>query len=253
MTGPRRWRLVRARTDAVPASVRRFNQRAQERRLRAVRPWLVGAAALALLALVGWLVYGTPLLGVRHVEVHGATILTPEEVRAAAAIPDGTPLASLDLDAVQRRVTALTPVRHAAATRDWPFTVVIEVTERVGIAAVPRPDKAYDLIDDAGVVFHTVPTAGDLPVLKLAAPDPADPTTRAALQVLTSLTPALRDRLVILVAESPARIRLELRGGKQVIWGDATENADKADAATRLLGETGTVIDVSAPQFVTVR
>ena len=41
MSGPRRWRLVRARSDAVPASVRRFNQRAQQRRMQAARPWLV--------------------------------------------------------------------------------------------------------------------------------------------------------------------------------------------------------------------
>jgi len=57
--------------------------------------WTVG--------LLGWLVYGTPLLGVRHVTVQGTGVLRPEEVRAAAAIRDGTPLASLDLAAVRRR------------------------------------------------------------------------------------------------------------------------------------------------------
>jgi cell division protein FtsQ len=57
---------------------------------------------------------------------------------------------------------------------------------------------------------------------------------------------------VALVAESPARIRLELRGNRMIIWGDATDNAAKADAATRMLTEKGTVIDVSAPQFVTI-
>ncbi|OLB65764.1 MAG: hypothetical protein AUI10_05465 [Actinobacteria bacterium 13_2_20CM_2_72_6] len=253
MTGPRSWRLVRARRDAVPASVRRFNQRAQERRWRAARPWLVGAAGLGLAGLLGWLVYGTPLLGVRHVTVHGTGVLSPEEVRAAAGIRDGMPLASLDLSAVRHRVAALPPVRVATVERDWPSTIVIAVTERVGIAAVRRADHRFDLVDDSGVAFHTVPADPGLPALQLPAPAPGDPTTKAALQVLGALTPELRAQLVTLVADSPARIRLDLHGDRKVIWGDATENGDKALAATRLLSYPGSVIDVSSPQFVTIR
>jgi len=252
VTGPRRWRLVRARSDAVPASVRRFNQRAAQRRRQAARPWLVAAAALALAGLLGWLVYGTPVLGVRHLVVRGNVLVSTEEVARAAAVPDGTPLASVDLGAVQRRVAALTPVRQAHATRDWPFTVVIEVSERVGVAALSRSDHTFAVIDASGVVFRAVPTDPGLPALKLAAPGPADPTTRAALQVLAALTPQLRDQLVTLVADSPARIRLELRGNRKIIWGDATDNPAKVTAATGLLRQQGEVIDVSAPQFATV-
>src|SRR5689334_8397499 len=130
----RRWRLVRARPEAVPASVRRFNQRAKQRRWRAARPWLVGAAGLGLAGPLGWLVYGTPVLGVRHVSVHGATFVSPDEVRTAAAVRAGTPLASLDLSAVRRRVATLAPVRAARIERDWPSTVLIVITERVPVA-----------------------------------------------------------------------------------------------------------------------
>lgn len=253
MTGPRRWRLVRARTDAVPASVRRFNQRAQQRRREAARPWLVGAALLGLAGLVAWLVYGTPLFGVRHLVVRGNAVVSVEEVHAAAAVPDGTPLASVDLGAVQRRVAALTPVLTARATRDWPFTVVIDVTERTGVAALPQPDHTFKVIDAHGVVFRSVPTDPGLPALRLAAPGPADVTTRAALQVLAALSPELRGQLLALVADSPARIRLELRGNRKIIWGDATENDAKVVAATGLLRQPGMVIDVSAPEFATVQ
>jgi cell division protein FtsQ len=248
----RRWRLVRARSDAIPASVRRFNQRAQQRRIQAARPWFVAAAGLALVGLLLWLVYGTPVLGVRHVVVSGNTIVSTDEVRAAAGIPDGAPLASLDLGAVQRRVAALTPVRRAAVTRDWPFTVRIDVTERVGVAALARSDHRYQVIDGSGVVFQTVPADPGLPLLKLAAPGPADPTTQAALTVLAALRPPLRDDLATLEADSPAHIRLELSGNREIIWGDATQNDAKSVAATTLLAQPGTVIDVSAPQFATV-
>jgi len=252
MTGPRSWRLVRARTDAIPASVRRFNERARQRRWRAARPWLVGVAGLVLAGLAGWVVYGTPLLGVREVTVRGTTLVPADQVRAAAGIPVGTPLASLDLGAVRRRVATLPAVRSATVERDWPSQVLIVVTERVAVGQVARADGRFDLIDASGVLFHSVPSDAGLPTLKLAAPHPGDPTTTAALAVLAALTPDLRAQLVSLAADSPARIRLALRGYREVIWGDATDNAAKAQAATGLLRYPGSVIDVSAPQFVTV-
>ncbi|HEV7713849.1 MAG TPA: peptidase S33, partial [Asanoa sp.] len=43
----RRWTLVRAGSDAMPSSVRRFMRRARRRRVRAALPWAVGAASLA--------------------------------------------------------------------------------------------------------------------------------------------------------------------------------------------------------------
>jgi cell division protein FtsQ len=249
----RRWRLVRAPANAIPASVRRFNQRARQRRLRAAAPWLAALTALALAGLVGWVVYGTSLLGVRAVRVQGNSLVTADQVRAAARVPDGAALASLNLGAVAARVRQLAPVRAAKVTRDWPSTVVIAVTERVPVAVLRRPDRRYDLIDAAAVVFATVPARGRLPVLQLATPSPSDATTVAALEVLASLTQPLRDQLVTLVATAPTRIRLELAGAREIIWGDASRSATKAKVATSLLRRPGTVIDVSAPDVVTVR
>src|SRR2546429_7797390 len=172
MTGPRSWRLVRARTDAVPASVRRFNQRVQERRWQAVRPWLVGAAGLGLAGILGWVVYGTSLLGVRPVTGHGEAILALEQVRAAAAIPGGTPLASLDLSAVRRRVSALPPVRTARVERDWPSTIVITVTERVPVAAVRRADRRVGLFVGRRGGFRTGGGRAAAPQLPLSGAGP---------------------------------------------------------------------------------
>src|SRR5581483_5120584 len=114
----------------------------------------------------------TSLLGVRTVRVSGNSLVTPDQVRAAAAVPGGAALASLDLRAVARRVERLAPVRSAQVTRDWPSTVVIAVTERAPVAVLPRPDKRYDLIDASGVVYATVPARGSLPAMQLAAAGP---------------------------------------------------------------------------------
>ncbi|HEX6497589.1 MAG TPA: FtsQ-type POTRA domain-containing protein [Micromonosporaceae bacterium] len=253
-SGPRAWRLVRARTDAVPASVRRFNQRARRRRIRAAAPWLSAAVVVAIGAVAGWLVLNTSLLGVDRITVEGAHLVSADQVRQAAAVPLGTPLARVDADAVRRRlVAALPPVRSAHVRRGWPSTLVVQVIERTPVAVVPH-GRGFLLVDADGVGYLAVPSRpGGLPLVRVAHPAPDDATTRAALTVLGALTPKLRDGLGALVADAPTRIRLEMADGRVVVWGDATENAAKARVATSLLARPGTTIDVSAPDVVTVR
>ena len=199
---PRRWRLVRARGEAVPPSVRLFTARARRRRWRAARPWLVALGVLSLVGGVLAVLYATPLLGVAEVRVVGARL--------------------------------------------------VSVVERVPVAAVPA-GGGFAIVDGTGHVFDTVPQQpADLPVLAVPAPGPDDATTRAALAVLGSLTPQLRGQLVSVVADALTRIRLELRGGRSVIWGDATGNDAKARTVTDLLARKGRVIDVSALPVVTM-
>ncbi len=251
--GGRRWRLVRARHDAAPPSVRLFMARARQRRLRAARPWLVALVLVVLVAAGAVVVFATPLLGVARIRVVGAHLVTPDSVRAAAGVAPGTPLARVDLDAVGRRVGRLLPVRRATASRAWPDTLVVRVQERAGLAVVAQP-AGFGVLDDSGVVFTAVPARpADLALLRLAAPGPDDPATHAALAVLASLTNELRSRLVELRADAPTRVRLQLAGGREVVWGDATENELKARVATSLLTRPGKVIDVSAPNVPTVR
>jgi cell division protein FtsQ len=252
--GPRRWRLVRAGTDAVPSSVRRFMRRAHRRRLRVALPWTIAGAVLALVGVGVWVVYDTAAFGVREVRVTGAAILSPIQVRQAAAVRPGTPLARVDLDAVRARVARLAPVDTVQVRRDWPHAIVVSVVERKPVMAVPD-GKRFRLVDVHGVAYQTVTRRpAGLPLARLAAPPgPAEPTTRAAVQVLRALTGRLRAQLVTLVVDGPARIRLELRGDRRIIWGDATESDTKARVATSLLARDGDTIDVSAPDVVTIR
>ncbi|MFI9527525.1 cell division protein FtsQ/DivIB [Micromonospora rosaria] len=252
--GPnRRWQLVRAGSDAVPASTRRFMARARQRRVRAALPWAVAAGVLLLAGLVAWTVLGTGLFGVREVRVVGADLVTPVQVRDAAAVPDDTPLARVDLTAVAARIGDLAPVERVTVDRQWPDTLVVRLVERTGVAVVPQGD-GYAVIDRTGVVFRTLaepPPA--LPVVRVTRPGPADPGTRAALEVLGVLTPELRERLRDVHVEGLARISLRLRDERTVFWGDATRGAEKARVATALLGQPAERVDVSAPDVVTVK
>lgn len=229
--------------------------------MRAAVPWLVVAAVLALVALAGWVTYGTSVLGVRQVRVEGAAVLTAAQVQQAAAVRAGTPLARADLSGIRERVARLAPVERVTVSRDWPHTVVVAVTERTAVAVVPQ-DKKFLLVDRAGVLFTTVAERpSGLPAIE--AGSPAD--TASGVQVLVALTPQLRDDLISITVDGPARIRLALAGGREVIWGDSGRSELKAKVATALLTRAGsaasggqaagggTTYDVSAPDVVTIR
>jgi cell division protein FtsQ len=251
--GGRNWRLVRADTDAVPSSVRRFMARARQRRLAAALPWAVAAGVALVLGGLAWLVYGTSVLGVRDVRVTGTRTVSTIQVEQAAAVAMLEPLARVDLDAIRDRVQALPPVDRATVSRSWPSTVVVDVVEREPVAAVPD-GKQFQLIDDDGVAYRTVTRApAGLPLARLVAPGPGDVNTRSALTVLAAISPEIRRQLVAVSVTAPARIQLQLRGGRTVVWGDDTASDTKSQVATALLRRRGDVIDVSAPSVVTIR
>lgn len=256
-TTPTGWRLVRAGTDAVPAWVRQFFQirRPGVRRRR----WLTVVAVLALTGLTGWLLAATPLLAVQEVRVTGTTILSPAQVREVVAVPEQTPLLRVPVDEVADRVRGLAAVARVEVYREWPDTLVVEIVERVPAAAVRDGDR-FTLIDQEGVAFHTVANPpAELPVVELTGTVNEDRAVRAALVVLSALTPPLRAQLTTLTVAGPASIELSLETGQTVRWGDETASEDKARVATVLLDhevlqEQGlSVIDVSTPEVVAVR
>ncbi len=225
--------------------------------MRAAAPWAAATGLVALAGLAAWVLLATSAFGVREVSVTGVAIVTPDQVRAAAAVPPGAPLARLDLGEVARRIETLPPVERATVARDWPRGLTVSVTERTPVAAVPQ-GETFVLVDAAGVAFRTVgEKPADLPLAKVASPGAGDPNTQAAVRVLGALDADLRAELTAIEVTGPARIRLDLRDGRQVIWGDATELPAKARAASALLArektKKGAIIDVSAPDVVTVR
>ncbi|MGH3734859.1 MAG: cell division protein FtsQ/DivIB [Micromonosporaceae bacterium] len=252
-SGARDWKLVRASREAVPSSVRTRTVPSRVARRRRTLRWLAALATVAVVAAAVWVVFGTGVFAVAKVEVTGTKVLTPDQVRGAAVVVIGTPLARLDTEGITARVSRLAPVARVAVERHWPDTVVIRVTERTPVAAVPYA-RRYSVIDATGVVFQRVPRRPrELPLVELARPGPKDPATRDALRVLAALTPQLRVVLVKLAAPATTRITLHLTKGRTVIWGDAEHSTRKAQAASALLKRAAKVIDVSAPDVVTTR
>jgi cell division protein FtsQ len=132
---------------------------ARKRRGRAKRRrWLkrAGLAALvgALLAGIAWVVWGSPWLLARQVEVTGVAVVTTQDVVDAASVPLGTPLAAIDAAGIEARVVdALPAVAAAKVSRVWPGTVSIAVTERQAVLAVPL-SREFLWVSADGVIFH---------------------------------------------------------------------------------------------------
>ena len=264
---------VRHASAAGPRPVTELIDRAEAgrsaRRSRGVRRF---ARALLLLAPVlglAWVLFGSSWLVVDRVEVVGAVRVSAAEVERAVAVGSGTPLARVDTSAAEQRVAALPPVLAVEVSRSWPGTLRVEVTARTAVAAVVGAAGSAGgaagsagvsvadgvrLIDAGGVLFgaeRALPVG--LVALRVEAPGPQDPTTRAALQVHADLPVALRQRVRTITARSPSAVELVLADGKQVVWGAPGGTATKAAAALVLLRTDSTVVDVSAPGVVVRR
>ncbi|GAA4026082.1 hypothetical protein GCM10022247_58530 [Allokutzneria multivorans] len=212
---------------------------------------MVLLVVLVVLAL-GYVGLFTSVLGVRTVEVAGTKTITVEEVRAAAAIPDGHPILRLSSSDVAARVKALPVVESAEVDWSLPSTVTISVVERAPVAVFTAEDGTK-LVDRTGTPYATVAAAPPgLPVLKLARIAPDDPTTLAAVGVLAALPEKLRVEVQVISAESPGDIRLALSGDREARWGGTADSPRKAEVLLVLLSRQGSTYNVSSPDLPTV-
>ncbi|MFC6087205.1 cell division protein FtsQ/DivIB [Sphaerisporangium aureirubrum] len=219
-------------------------------------PWRTGLAVLlfcAVVAAAAWLVFFSPVLGVRKVAVSGNHGLSAEEVRRAAAVPPQQPLAAVDVEGVRRRVAALRQVESVTVERAWPSTLRIRLDERVPLAALPVPGGAA-VVDRHAVVIETrEATPVGLPVLRVGSFGPDDPATTAALAVVRGLPWELSRRVQEVRATTGRDVSLRLADGRTIMWGDAERTRDKARVAIALLERPGDAYDVSTPDVVTVK
>jgi cell division protein FtsQ len=201
---------------------------------------------------LGLLLYFTPIMSVRSTVITGLGAVTQDEVLAAAAVQPGTPLLQVDTDAVAERVATIRRVASARVQREYPSELRITVVERVPLVVKDYPDGPH-LFDRDGVDFASAPAPPGLPYLDAEAPGPNDAPTKAALQVLTALSPEVAGQVSRIAAPSVASITLTLNDGREVIWGTTDRTDDKAQTLGALLTQPGRTYDVSSPDLPTVK
>jgi cell division protein FtsQ len=233
----------------ISGSAKRGRRNADPRRIA-----LVGVLAVAVLGGACWALLGSSLLVVRHVEVVGDRLVTAAEVREAAKIKPGTPLASVNTEAAAARVEQLPPVLSAAVSRSWPDTIVITVRERTPVLAVAEAG-GYQLVDPYGVVVRS---AAHKPAgMPLLSPAPAvlrgSPAIRAVAAVVRQLPPEVRARLKWVSAASASAVTLHLGGRVTVLWGSASRAAQKSAELILLLRTHARYYDISDPDTAVTR
>ncbi|WP_166905186.1 cell division protein FtsQ/DivIB [Mycobacterium sp. DL440] len=209
---------------------------------------LVSVVAVAL----GLVLYFTPAMSARNVVVNGVAAVPQEQVLAAAAVAPGTPLLQIDTDAIAERVAMIRRVATARVQREYPSTLRITVVERVPVVVKDYPDGPH-LFDRDGVDFATEPPPPTLPYLDADNPGPADPATKAALEVMLALPPDVVAQVGRIAAPSVASIALTLADGRVVVWGTNDRTDEKALKLAALLTQPGHTYDVSSPDLPTVK
>ena len=244
-------RQARSRRGRRPLTARQRTGTGINRRKALRRRWVALLSAVTVAAVV-YLVLFTSLLGVRSVEITGASSVPADQIRAAAQVPDRKPMMLLDAGQIADRVRELPGVASVDVSRSWPSTLEISVTERTPIGFFTGADGVH-LVDATGLDYKTVQTKPEkLPQLSLARVAPDDAVTKSAIEVLASLPQQIRDQVTAVRAKTPGGVEFTLANGKIVRWGSADEPQRKANVLAVLMTRDGKIYDVASPELPTV-
>ncbi|MGH3563588.1 MAG: cell division protein FtsQ/DivIB [Mycobacterium sp.] len=256
-------RAAQARAEAIERARREAKRSARVRpadapkqvsrgAIRGLKMALATVLAAVVVVGLGLILYFTPVMSARNIEVTGIGAVTRDEVLDAAKVQPGTPLLQIDTGQVADRVAAIRRVASTRVQRQYPSALWIAVVERVPVVVKDLADGPH-LFDRDGVDFATAPSPPMLAYLDVDDPGPADPATKAALQVMTALQPEVASRVSRVAVPSVASITLALTDGRVVVWGSTDRTAEKAQKLTALLTQAGHTYDVSSPDLPTVK
>lgn len=220
--------------------------------IRGLKMLLAAFLAVVLVVGLGLILYFTPVMSVRDIEITGISAVTREEVLDVAQVQPGTPLLQVDTGGVAERVANIRRVASTRVQRQYPSALGIAVIERVAVVYKDFPDGPH-LFDRDGVDFATGAPPSMVPFFDVDDPGPTDPCSRAALQVITALAPDVAGQIGRVAAPSVSSITLTLADGRVVVWGSTDHTAEKAQKLAALLTQPGHTYDVSSPDLPTVR
>lgn len=233
--------------SAPPASGR-------ARRIR--RRVTIGVAASLVLCAVVLGLLRSPLFGADRLVVEGARRLSVERVLRIAGIGQGDNVVWFDADDAARRLEADPWISRAEVRADLPNTIHVRVTERAPVAAVETHDGWQVLAAD-GVLLATPADEPRLPTITVLVPG-EDMATMGA-RLLGAMEADLRRRVGGLTVGVDGIVRLVLRTGVTVTYGDVGSAQEKAQALAAVIAwaqeERAHVqeIDVSVPGAPTAR
>lgn len=218
-------------------------------------PWrkIAGAAGIiaVVLAVVWAVLYFTPLMSVKNVEVEGNRHIGDDEVVSAAGVAEGTPLLQVSMRQTGSNVVSLPWVKSVTVSRKWPSTVVVDVQENTAVAFVNGADGTH-LIDPEGKEFaQDTPPDDAVELAGLAETD--DAVRKDAVDIAAALSEPARAAVESIEAKSKYEFILHLKDDRTVVWGSSEDNGNKALAVDTVLQREGQHFNVTNPRQVTVK
>ena len=212
------------------------------------------AGALALVALLVWLVWWSPVLSVRQVQVEGLPAAEARAVTQLAAVERGTPLARVDTDAAAARVRQRITVAEVSVDRSWPSTVTIRAVPRTPVLVVKNPQGQLEVVDIDGVAYTRVATRppGVPLVTATSAKGTSQEALRSALSLVRALPASMADDVTEIRVGSADLVTFQL-GRQTVVWGGQEQPERKVAILRALLPTKARTIDVSAPDTPVTR
>ena len=192
--------------------------------------WRLGIfALLASVALVGWLIYQSPLLQVRQVSVSGAESLDPAAVAELSGLK-GQNIVSADTGTAKSRLLTLSAVKGVSISRRWPGRMLVRLEERHPWGYWQVKEQPY-VIDDEGVVLDDVRPDEGAPTIferdserRLVAGDRVDADALTLSRQLIDAAPrALKRNVVGLEYSEHSGLTVAFDGGLRATFGDSRD------------------------------
>ena len=244
----------RTRHSDIGAEANRFRDRALSSRRRWWRRVLLVLGGAAALALAGWVVGWSTLLGVDDVEVSGVTGAEQRAVADLVQVAPDTPLARVDTDAVASRVRSRITVAEVSVRRSWPGTLKVHVVPRTAALVVKNPQGQLEVVDPEGISFAVVRSAPKgIPVVTATGAQGMTPEAlQSSLALLDALPSEIAGKVTALTVSSADLVTFSL-GRRTVVWGSGEESVRKVEILRALLRTKARTIDVSAPDTPVTR
>lgn len=205
----------------------------------------------AVFAAVAWFV---PVLKVANVQVTGATRTDPDQVVEVSGIREGDNLLRINATDAALAVVDLPWVGSVTVNRKLPDTVEVKLTEREAVVFVNRPDGDH-VIDTEGLpIIIGAPPFGTIGITGTQEEDPdVLPDVIAVVNAIDAYDSELKGQIESIHAPDRFDILLKLNDGREIYWGSAENNHDKAVAMSTVIKREGQHWNVSSPSMVTVR
>lgn len=203
---------------------------------------IAAVSALAILVVVVWV---TPVLEVKNIEVVGTKLVSEEKILKDLKGFKGKPLPQVTTEDVASKLSGYELIDSVSAVSVPPHTLRVVVVERSAIAIVVINGVNY-LYDPAGVQLGRADAKDKLPTIVGAGNPSTSKAFARSIDVLLSLPSSLLSSVWSIKATSKDNVVLTLRSNNQrILWGDSSDPGLKAKVLAALMKHYKRSLDIT--------